>query len=137
MLETELQKHYLVVRLTRANTRRRQQFKHWKNRRDEVEVEAYPQQAKHFTRWVNIKTNMTAPDTGHKDFLDVQPIADKAAPSTVTRIDQAQIDMHNAMSILSTSTYASLSKESDFSLEVPPLRGMLGHQKELNVHIAI
>ncbi|KAL9051428.1 MAG: hypothetical protein Q9206_004710 [Seirophora lacunosa] len=114
-----------------AYTRRRQQFKHWKNRRDKVE--AYSQQAGDFTPWVNMKTNMTASNTGHKDFLDVQPIPNKSAPSipsTVTRIDQAQIDMHDAMSIVSTSTYARLSKESDFSLEIPPLPGMLGHEKD-------
>ncbi|KAL8655780.1 MAG: hypothetical protein Q9210_000668 [Variospora velana] len=91
MSESKLQKHYLVKRLAKANTRRRQQFKHWQNHRNKVEANS--RQAKDFAPWLS---NLRAPNTGQKEMLKVAPIPNQPAPSipsTVTRVDPAKVDL--------------------------------------------
>ncbi|KAL9015976.1 MAG: hypothetical protein Q9185_006654 [Variospora sp. 1 TL-2023] len=106
MSESKLQKNYLVKRLAKANTRRRQQFKHWQKHRNKVEANS--EQVKDFAPWLS---NLRAPNTGHKEVLKVAPIPNQPAPSipsTVTRVDPAKIDLDDTRSLVSTSTYARL-----------------------------
>ncbi|KAL8991576.1 MAG: hypothetical protein Q9177_000037 [Variospora cf. flavescens] len=125
--ESKVQKNNLVKRLAKANTRRRQQFKHWQKHRNKVDANS--QQIKDFAPWLS---NLRAPNTGHEEMLKVAPIPNQpvsSIPSTVTRVDPAKIDLDDTRSLVSTSTYARLSKESDSSLEIPPLPKILRHGK--------
>ncbi|KAL8974341.1 MAG: hypothetical protein Q9197_001413 [Variospora fuerteventurae] len=108
MSGSKLQKHYLVKRLAKANTRRRQQFKHWQKHRNKVDANS--QQVKDFAPWLS---NLRVPNTSHKEMLKVAPIPNQPAPSipsTVTRVDPAKIDLDDTRSLVSTSTYARVSR---------------------------
>ncbi|KAL8732788.1 MAG: hypothetical protein Q9166_002570 [cf. Caloplaca sp. 2 TL-2023] len=108
MSETKLQEHYLVKRLARANTRRRQQFKQWRHHRNKVEASS--RQVKEFDPLIRFSK---APETSQKEFLKVVPTPDKPAPSipsTATRVNQANIDLDDTRSIVSTSTYARIAR---------------------------
>ena len=74
--------HFLVRRLAKANTRRRQQFRYWKKRRAQFEALS------------KTETTLNAP---------IVPIA-PSQPSTATHLDASKVILDDNASILSSST---------------------------------
>ncbi|KAL8816325.1 MAG: hypothetical protein Q9223_004639 [Gallowayella weberi] len=123
----DIQNYYLVKRLAKANTRRRQQFKHWRARRIKIEASSNP------PRDLNLpvpSSNVLV--TGQKQLLET-PMAGQPAPSmpsTATRLDPAIVNLDDTTSIISTSTYARLERGHEHTLEIPQLPKKLRSKKE-------
>ncbi|KAL8810332.1 MAG: hypothetical protein Q9200_002669 [Gallowayella weberi] len=123
----DIQNYYLVKRLAKANTRRRQQFKHWRARRIKIEASSNP------PRDLNLpvpSSNVLV--TGQKQLLET-PMAGQPAPSmpsTAIRLDPAIVNLDDTTSIISTSTYARLERGHEHTLEIPQLPKKLRSKKE-------
>ncbi|KAL4800384.1 hypothetical protein BDV19DRAFT_69030 [Aspergillus venezuelensis] len=120
--------HYLVRRLAKANTRRRQQFKYWRKRKIKYE------------RVIN-------PDSGplaHTDALtsdvpkliDVQighlALAAPSQPSSATRLNPAKVKLDDDLSVVTTTSFVALSDERfGDHLAIPPPPSLRPDAKEL------
>ncbi|KAJ5602040.1 hypothetical protein N7510_011574 [Penicillium lagena] len=97
--------HYLIERLGKANTRRRQQFRYWQKRRAKYESSERPHQTKGTNiigRPLKLVTNMQM----------VQPAPESSKPSTATWLNSDAINLDdNASAISSSSTFTSISNE--------------------------
>ncbi|KAL8863350.1 MAG: hypothetical protein Q9178_000030 [Gyalolechia marmorata] len=124
----DAQEHYLVERLAKANTRRRQQFKQWKTQR--IKIEATSNTAKEFDFLIpsSKTTGMEQNPVPEGMLASGQPAP--SMPSTVTRLDPAVATLDDTTSTISTSTYARVSKEADFALAIPRLPKKLSLNKE-------
>ena len=95
----ESQNHFLVQRLARANTTRRQQFGLWRRHRLKVEHKIEGTGGSKNTRLHNDSgtTSQQTPDI-------------VSQPTTATKID-ASIGLDEAQSVLTSSTFTALSRE--------------------------
>lgn len=124
----DAKEHYLVERLAKANTRRRQQFKQWKTHR--IKIKASSNTAGDFDFLIpSSKTAGVAQIPVPEGVLaSGQPAP--SMPSTATRLDPAVVTLDDTTSIISTSTYARVSKEADFALAIPRLPKRLSLSRE-------
>ena len=118
---------FLILRLAKANTRRRQQFGQW--RRHKINLEKVKQQASVLDSLdqVNSKRVHIGPS------MDVAPMRDQlnpSQPSTATRVDHNKISLDDNASAISTSTYAIFSQEAERNLSIPRLPTNLKKKKE-------
>jgi hypothetical protein len=112
-----LDSHYLVQRLGRANTRRRQQFGYWRKRN--VKYKEYSKSVK--------KTVTSYSQTVHIPHRGELPIADgpqsaPSQPSTATWLNQAQVKLEDDIaSMISTKTFLIFADEKGGDLvSIPP-----------------
>ncbi|KAL8749917.1 MAG: hypothetical protein Q9184_006617, partial [Pyrenodesmia sp. 2 TL-2023] len=124
----DAEEHYLVERLAKANTRRRQQFKQWKTQRIKIEAISNPAEDFGFLIPSSKKTAMAQSLVPEGMLASGQPAP--SMPSTVTRLDPAVVTLDDTTSIISTSTYARVSKEADSALAIPRLPKKLSLNKE-------
>lgn len=121
----------LVNRLAKANTRRRQQFKYWRARRNKIQAVSEP--ARNTSLPIPSSNVLGAPPTGQEQVLEVPPTVGQPAPSmpsTATRLDPAIVSLDDTTSVISTSTYPRLTKGSELALEIPQLPKALRFKKE-------
>ena len=128
-LSTEdVEEHFLVKRLAKANTRRRQQFKQWRSHR--IKVESSSRQIRKSDPLI---LSSKVPETEGRQLLEVRSAYGQPAPSmpsTATRVDPKNVNLDETISIISTSTYARLSKESESAIEIPQLPKHIRQKKE-------
>lgn len=118
---------FLVLRLAKANTRRRQQFGQW--RRHKINSDKIKQQPPVLSK--SDLGNTKRAQTGR--FIDAAPLPDQfspSRPSTATRIDQNKIFLDDDASAISTSTYAIFAQEAEADLPIPQLPSILKQRKE-------
>ena len=123
----EAKEHYLVERLAKANTRRRQQFRQWRKHRVKLET------GNNLVAGTSALYPSTLERPEKIPLLEVTSgpgVLVPSIPSTATRVDQSKIDLHDNSSIISSSTYAILSKESHHALAVPQLPKNVLEKKE-------
>ncbi|KAL8676089.1 MAG: hypothetical protein Q9186_007357 [Xanthomendoza sp. 1 TL-2023] len=123
----DVRKHYLVKRLAKANTRRRQQFKYWRARRVKIQASSEPAKDSNF-----LIRSSNVLGTEQQQLLET-PMPGQPAPSmpsTATRLDPAIVNLDDTTSIISTSTYAKLTKGPAHDLEIPQLPKKLRGKKE-------
>ncbi|KAL5041264.1 hypothetical protein BDW71DRAFT_212290 [Aspergillus fruticulosus] len=116
--------HYLIPRLAKANTRRRQQFRYWKKRRDALERlstadavdedgDKRPEQA------MGERQNLLVPG--------MEPIVmAPSQPSTATWLDVEKVRLEDDMSVISTVSFLYANNDEDkdsVSLPAPPKLG--------------
>lgn len=118
---------FLVLRLAKANTRRRQQFGQW--RRHKINLDRMGQQAPALNNSNHANSNRARMG----QFMDIVPVQNQlnpSQPSTATRIDQNRISLDDNTSVVSTSTYAMFSQEAEAKLSIPRLSTNLKRKKE-------
>ena len=120
--------NFLVNRLAKSITRRRQQFKQWSTHR--IKVETASKDASPFELIRSSNPARTGPI--QQELLEVTPNHNVAisVPSSATRIDDAQINLEDTTSIISTSTYVRLSQQPEYSVEIPELPKKLRGERE-------
>lgn len=106
---------YLVSRLARANTRRRQQFRYWERRRTKFQMYSKP----------IVSKSKSGNDGGIAMKRDDNPINKShlglSQPSTVTYLNADQMRLEDAVSVISTKTYLAIENEnSDDRCALPP-----------------
>ncbi|KAE8358236.1 hypothetical protein BDV27DRAFT_150625 [Aspergillus caelatus] len=94
----DLEKDFLVQRLAKANTRRRQQFAYWKKRRGQFET---------MSRMVPIEemapdSFVQGPENGPNLDVPVVPTA-PSQPSTATHLDVSKVNLDDDSSVISIS----------------------------------
>lgn len=103
------QSHYLVQRLAKANTRRRQQFRYWRKRKAKF-------QRIHEPNLVNETDNAAAQGILQKgaplDMTDTPQVA-PSQPSTATKLEVTKLKLEDDRSVISTSTYAIMANDND------------------------
>ncbi|KAK2768772.1 hypothetical protein FQN54_000628 [Arachnomyces sp. PD_36] len=110
-----LKNHYLVQRLARANTRRRQQFRYWRKRK--VKYEKYPKPVEGaLGNPQNLNIQM------ERDLRIVDgPRSAPSLPSTATALNPAQVKLEDDSSIISTTTFLIMADEkSGDHVSIPP-----------------
>ena len=125
----DVKEHFLVKRLAKANTRRRQQFRHWKVHRIRVEAHSVTK-GRDFNP---VKALLKATDTKESPLLEVKPALGQPAPSmpsTATRVDSSNINLDETTSILSSSTYARLSADTNAEVVIPQLPKHIRRERE-------
>lgn len=121
----EVQEHYLVKRLAKANTRRRQQFGQWRRHRIKLDVKP-TQQLKTLKQLEHQRSQEAQLIEGtHGPYL-----REPSRPSTATWLNQDKLDLYDNTSVISTSTYAILSEESGHALAIPQLPQKIREKKE-------
>ncbi|KAL8931143.1 MAG: hypothetical protein Q9208_000247 [Pyrenodesmia sp. 3 TL-2023] len=105
----DAKEHYLVERLAKANTRRRQQFKQWRTHR--IKIEAISNTAEDFDFLIpSSKTaEMAQAPVSEGMLASGQPAP--SMPSTATRLDPAVVTLDDTTSIISTSTSTGLEDD--------------------------
>lgn len=104
--------HYLVSRLSQANTLRRKQFGQWGRHRSKLKGSSQPKQA---------ETLPKLTDGSNKPRALLLP-GNKAPsrPSTATMIVDRHIDLDDNKSVISTSTYIQLHDADATGVFMPP-----------------
>ena len=123
----EIARNFLVKRLAKANTRRRQQFYHWKNHRLKME---------HSSKCVDLPGIPTAGMTSQRSVFLLTPSEvhhpAPSQPSSATGHRDAALDLDDGASILSDTTSVMISGSSDCErLTLPDLPERLRRKKEL------
>lgn len=114
--QEECEEYYLVQRLARANTHRRQQFGQWRRHRLKLESTemAFAQK---------METQMKKP--ANTELLDVTQGSEKGTfslPSTATRLDEYHVDISDTASVSSGSSFAiSFTEDNENGIDIPPL----------------
>ncbi|KAL8832345.1 MAG: hypothetical protein Q9170_004915 [Blastenia crenularia] len=124
----DVKEHFLVKRLARANTRRRQQFKQWKSHRTKIEANS-----KHAQKFNLLIPSSKVPKEGAIQTLKATRIITQPAPSmpsTATRVDPAIANFDDAASVISSSTHAIFTRKPSLALEIPQLPRKLRLQKD-------
>ncbi|CAG7925272.1 unnamed protein product [Penicillium olsonii] len=99
---------YLIKRLARANTRRRQQFRYWNKRRANYAVAERPHQMK------NPKPSLERPLQSQSERTVLQPTSESLKASTATWLDDRKVNLDDDVSVItSSSTVFSMSTERD------------------------
>ncbi|CAG8015090.1 unnamed protein product [Penicillium olsonii] len=99
---------YLIKRLARANTRRRQQFRYWNKRRANYAVAERPHQTK------NPKPSLERPLQSQSERTVLQPTSESLKASTATWLDDRKVNLDDDVSVItSSSTVFSMSTERD------------------------
>ncbi|CAI7586420.1 unnamed protein product [Penicillium pancosmium] len=105
----KVENDFLVRRLAKANTRRRQQFKHWKKRRSQFDT--LP------------KADERQPGTA--------VLKTPSRPSTATFLDLSKVNLDDSLSIVSSSTMAiTKDEEKGDSFSIPPPPNYLWEKDE-------
>ncbi|KAJ5521422.1 hypothetical protein N7527_005537 [Penicillium freii] len=101
-------RHYLIRRLAKANTRRRQQFRYWNRRRAKYEVLGPPQQPEITSR------EMEKPPASQSELPMVRPASETLKASTATWLDEKKVNLDDDTSVVSSSnTFFSMSSQQD------------------------
>ncbi|KAL9119285.1 MAG: hypothetical protein Q9187_004160, partial [Circinaria calcarea] len=122
----DAKENFLVQRLAKANTRRRQQFRQWRKHRVKLETGHEPATG---TSALNPSTLERPGKVQLLEMMSGPGLLVPSIPSTATRVDQSKIDLHDNSSIISSSTYALL-KESPHALAIPQLPKNVLEKKE-------
>ena len=106
--------NYLIERLARANTHRRQQFRYWGRRK--VKYEMYSKLTAPISRADDVGTEMKRYNIPVND-----PRHAPSQPSTATWLNAAQVNLEDDVSVISTKTFLIIENEkSDDHCTVPP-----------------
>ena len=120
---------FLVNRLAKSITQRRQQFKQWGSHRIKVETASKDDNSFELIKSSNpVRTRPV-----EEELLKVTPHHDVAAPSvpsSATRIVDARINLEDNTSVITTSTYVRLSQQPEYSIEIPELPKRLREERE-------
>ena len=104
----ECRTHYLVQRLAKANTRRRQQFGQWRKHREKLEL-GERRLDKH-----SVTVPLLSKLLPSAQNLEI-PVGVKgpttSRPSTATRVLDTNVDLDDTTSMISSSTYAVVAEE--------------------------
>lgn len=101
-------RHYLIRRLAKANTRRRQQFRYWNRRRAKYEVLGPPQQPE------ITSPEMEKPPASQSELPMVRPASETLKVSTATWLDEKKVNLDDDTSVVSSSnTFFSMSSQQD------------------------
>lgn len=101
-------RHYLIRRLAKANTRRRQQFRYWSRRRAKYEMLGPPQQPE------ITSGEMEKPPASQSELPMVRPASETLKASTATWLDEKRINLDDDASVVSSSnTFFSMSSQQD------------------------
>ncbi|GES64971.1 pkinase-domain-containing protein [Aspergillus terreus] len=121
----DLKQHYLVQRLARANTRRRQQFRYWRKRK--VKNEEYSK---------SIEKTLETPQNANIHLEREDPVIHgprpaPSQPSTATMLNVARVKLEDETSIISTKSCLILAgdKSSDH-VSIPPPPAIDSNAKE-------
>ncbi|KAJ0416339.1 hypothetical protein BJY00DRAFT_316990 [Aspergillus carlsbadensis] len=113
--------HYLVHRLGKANTRRRQQFKYWHKRHAKYAAITVPPVED------NAPVDVKVPSDAFQAVLDVRAGSPKltaaSRPSTATWLDIAKVTLDDTASVRTTTSFVALSDAKgvdDVSVPSPP-----------------
>ncbi|KAJ5328884.1 hypothetical protein N7452_009274 [Penicillium brevicompactum] len=111
------QHRYLIERLAKANTRRRQQFLYWKKRRARYEAFERPT-----LKEAVVSSTPEQPAELGTESLPAKTIPSISKPSTATWLNPQKVDLdENASAMSSSSTIFSISKEQDGDqIIIPP-----------------
>lgn len=123
-----IKKNFLVKRLARANTRRRQQFKQWRSHR--IKIEASSKHAREFNFLIPSSKEFASGETPIPEATVTAAKPAPSMPSTATRVDPAMVAIDDTASIVSSSTYARFSNDPSLTLEIPQLPRKLRLQKD-------
>jgi hypothetical protein len=109
-------RHYLIRRLAKANTQRRQQFRYWNKRRTKYEVPEHPQQPEIASR------DMEKPHASQSELPMVRPVSETLKASTATWLDEKKVNLDDDASVVSSSnTFFSMSSQQDDDrVGIPP-----------------
>lgn len=123
--------HYLVSRLSQANTLRRKQFGQWRRHRRKLEGLSRHEQDLASEKHVSGSKGQPLLTDGN-DPRTLQSSGDKepSRPSTATRIVDRYIDLDDNRSIVTTSTYAQLHDADATEVLMPPPPNVPSHMKE-------
>jgi hypothetical protein len=106
----DFEKDFLVRRLAKANTRRRQQFGYWKKRRAQFENV--------------VKTDELLPESENGPNLNVPVIRTAASrPSTATHLDASKVKLDDSVSMVSSLTVVDIKDDGNgdcFFIPPPP-----------------
>ena len=103
-----LNSHYLISRLAKANTRRRQQFGQWRKHRKKL------QSGLRLPNSDDVKKNlpiMPIPDAYRLELPRAKQGPLTSKPSTATRVEDSKVDLDDTTSMVSSSTYAMIAEE--------------------------
>ena len=114
--------HFLVNRLAKANTRRRQQFRYWRKRKAKFIAYSKPNDTREEAPKDSDKN-----DEGHANILlDLNtfniPHPKLSLPSTATRLGPVNMNWDDDASMISTNTFVMMagnSKDGDESVSIP------------------
>ena len=126
----DVKDHYLVKRLAKANTRRRQQFRQWRNHRKKIEVHSNP--AEDFNLLIPSSRTARMMEAPVQEIKSIRTPgqAVPSIPSTVTRLDPNVVMFDDTASILSSSTDGKFSSAANSSLPIPRLPKKANLSKE-------
>lgn len=126
----DVKENFLVKRLARANTRRRQQFKQWRSHR--IKIERISKHAQERSLLIPSSKALEREEIPIPIPEAMRTVAEPAPsmPSTATRIDPAMVTLDDTASITSSSTYARFQNDPSLALEIPQLPTKLRLQKD-------
>ncbi|KAJ5908062.1 hypothetical protein N7495_000744 [Penicillium taxi] len=110
----EFETHFLVQRLAKGNTRRRQQFGYWKRRRGQFETESK-------TELEPCLVPRKSENIANPNMLKV--LIASSRPSTATHLDVSKVKLEDNTSIISSSTVVNMDVEGNgdyFYIPPPP-----------------
>ena len=123
--------HYLVSRLSQANTLRRKQFGQW--RRHRRKLEGFSQHERDLPLEKPLSGSRgqpPIPEGNNARTLLSSGDKEPSRPSTATRIADRHLDLDDNRSIVSTSTYAQLHDADATEVLIPPPPNVPSHMKE-------
>ena len=123
--------HYLVSRLSQANTLRRKQFGQWRRHRRKLEGFSPHEQDLPLERSVSGSKGQPPIAEGN-NARTLLSSGDKkpSRPSTATRIADRNLDLDDGRSLISTSTYAQLHDADATEVLMPPPPNVPSYMKE-------
>ena len=123
--------HYLVSRLSQANTLRRKQFGQWRRHRRKLEGLSHHEQASALEKHVSSSRRQPLlADGNNAPTLLPSSENEPSRPSTATRVADRHLDLDDNRSIVSTSTYAQLHDADATEVLMPPPPNVPSHMKE-------
>ncbi|ODM22487.1 hypothetical protein SI65_00075 [Aspergillus cristatus] len=106
-----LQNHYLVHRLAKANTRRRQQFLYW--RRRDFKFERYPKPQRE-GRQIEVVDEAAPTEQERVERFQLNvPQSAPSGPSSVTALDESRVKLDDDVSMVSSSTVFTMDREEN------------------------
>lgn len=123
--------HYLVYRLSQANTLRRKQFGQWRQHKKKLEGLSQHEHDSALEKHVNdSRGQLPLADGNNPPTLLPPGNIEPSRPSTATRIADRNIDLDDNRSIVSISTYAQLHDADATDVLMPPPPNIPAHMKE-------
>lgn len=114
--------HYLVSRLSQANTLRRKQFGQWRRHRRKLKSSSQPKQDLTLEKHIDESKRLPklADGSSNPQTLLLPGNKEPSRPSTATRIADRHIDLDDNKSMISTSTYIQLHDADTTRVFMPP-----------------